>query len=360
MAVADLRFLSQMNEIPVSCATLPEGCDGGAAHDAVLRRAIARFTPNAVFGGRQDTLCYAIDTNSTLASIAYTCSDGSVPPRLSGATAQTPLNRILNCPNRCGGVSLPDNSKCGFGVLMASNATTETCFSKAIDLTPETGVSTVKQSVGSFVSWGCRTDSTSSRALTGGSGREEATMTVEGCVQLAQGFRFADVEFGLRGCFADSAAARILRADSATDTSSTAVEPCIAFASAGYWRYAAVEAGTQCFVGNTLRSASSAPADDCTAARAGNPLRDVRRRRAAGQPGNRAQVYEDTAWKDPTRDELAALVRNCHEAMAQGADIVDSDRLKDPRPDEDPDRNEIFHPQPLNPIAIITRGYQWQ
>lgn len=125
--------------------------------------------------------------------------------------------------------------------------------------------------------------------------------------------------FQNRGCFVDFAnGARVLRADSSTQDGENGmtVEKCIALARDDGWRWAGVEFGSQCFVGNTLRGANSAPAGDCNM-------------RCAGNPGevcggsNRIQVYEDTEWKDPTVDELADLIRRYHAAMTAARRLLE-------------------------------------
>ncbi|KAK0622800.1 hypothetical protein B0T14DRAFT_601476 [Immersiella caudata] len=366
----------------LQCATVPEGCDAGPAYEETLQRAIQRFSTNSVYGGRPGVFASSISQTGTLAQISYSCNDGSVPPPLLGSTAQDLLSRILTCPNRCGGISLAGNSRCGFGALIATNVDAENCFARAIDLTPENTQPTVKPSADGFVSRGCRTDSSNARALTGGSA-DEPGMTVERCVQLAQRFRYAGVEFSRecfwgndiasgssetaadqcnmpcggslldvcggdhrisiyenttwtplppppttvpsvgsfqnRGCFIDFAnGARVLRADSSTQEGGNGmtVEKCVALARDAGWRWAGVEFGSQCFVGNTLRGANSAPAGDCSVRCAGNPGETC-------GGGNRIQVYEDTDWKDPTLEELAALIRRYHVAMSAARGLLD-------------------------------------
>ncbi|KAK4206827.1 hypothetical protein QBC37DRAFT_258106, partial [Rhypophila decipiens] len=81
--------------------------------------------------------------------------------------------------------------------------------------------------------------------------------------------------FKNQGCFFDYASGhRVLQADSTTDDSESGmtVEKCVVFARRNYWRYAGVEFGSQCFVGNTLRDAQGAPIRDCNMPCAGNDL----------------------------------------------------------------------------------------
>ncbi|KAK3985703.1 hypothetical protein QBC44DRAFT_362053 [Cladorrhinum sp. PSN332] len=320
----------------------------------------------------------------TLAQIAYTCQDGSVPPAITGATARDLLSRVLDCPNRCGGVSLANNARCGFGVLIAANADAENCFSGAIDKAPEQSTPSVKASVGTFVHRACRTDQGgNSRALTGGSA-QASNMTVESCLEQARGFRYVGVEYSTEcfwgneisssssvaaadqcnmpcggnpldicgggnhiniyenatwteppeptpepvlvpsvdnyenvGCYFDTTSARVLRADEISDASSDGmtVEKCTKYAQDNYWRYAGVQFGSQCFVGNTLRGAEEAPQRDSNMACAGNSLQTC-------GSGNRIQVYEDKTWKDPSQEEMAKMISDYYHAVHEALDSL--------------------------------------
>ncbi|KAH6694937.1 hypothetical protein BKA61DRAFT_741936 [Leptodontidium sp. MPI-SDFR-AT-0119] len=101
------------------------------------------------------------------------------------------------------------------------------------------------------------------------------------------------------GCYQDSPDSRILVADSTEDQSSTGmtVEKCVAFAIDNSWQYAGVEFGGQCFVGNSLHGAATAPQSDCSQACAGNPSE------TCGN-GNRMQIYKDSTWFSPTTQQL--------------------------------------------------------
>jgi len=72
----------------LQCVTVPAGCDAGTAHEETLQKAIQRFSPNAVYGGRVGVFASSISQTGTLAQISYSCTDGSVPPPLLGSTAQ--------------------------------------------------------------------------------------------------------------------------------------------------------------------------------------------------------------------------------------------------------------------------------
>lgn len=102
------------------------------------------------------------------------------------------LQNILSCPDQCGSVSVTNN--CGFGVLTAEGAAGASCFAKAINVVPNGELPSEEPSVGTFNSLGCWTDSIKARALTGGSSAS-ADMTVEMCVALAKGFKYAGVEY---------------------------------------------------------------------------------------------------------------------------------------------------------------------
>ncbi|KAL4868867.1 hypothetical protein BDV12DRAFT_196846 [Aspergillus spectabilis] len=110
--------------------------------------------------------------------------------------------------------------------------------------------------------------------------------------------------FSFIGCYVDTADARILVADSSEgeNPDGMTVEKCIALAKNGVWRYAGVEFGSQCFVGNTLHGSDQFPDSDCNMICAGNPSE------LCGDSG-RIQVYEDSTWSDPTVEELAEAVR---------------------------------------------------
>jgi hypothetical protein len=72
----------------VQCNTLPDGCDAGAAYQAVVEDAIARFEPTRTYGNQLDIFSTALD-GGVLAQISYACQDGtSPPPLLSGSAAR--------------------------------------------------------------------------------------------------------------------------------------------------------------------------------------------------------------------------------------------------------------------------------
>lgn len=108
------------------------------------------------------------------------------------------MERILTCPNRCGGVaSTTDSSNCGFGILLANDAAEAPCFTKAVNVAPVGLYPGVVPAVGDYKYPRCLFDSPGARVLVNGSTQDDA-MTVEKCVALAYagGWRYAGVEFG--------------------------------------------------------------------------------------------------------------------------------------------------------------------
>ncbi len=73
---------------------------------------------------------------------------------------------------------------------------------------------------------------------------------------------------------------------------------CLALARSEGLRYAGVEYGSECWVGNTLHSPSQAPDRDCYMVCSGNSSEIC-------GAGNRVQVYQDQSWTAPS---LAALI----------------------------------------------------
>ncbi|KAI5455943.1 hypothetical protein BGZ63DRAFT_409575 [Mariannaea sp. PMI_226] len=101
------------------------------------------------------------------------------------------------------------------------------------------------------------------------------------------------------GCFTDSFSARVLVAGNKTDQSATGmtVEKCVSFAEDGGWRYAGVEYGGECHVGNTLHHATKASPGDCNQKCAGNQAEYC-------GSGNRIQIYADSSWSFPNQKEI--------------------------------------------------------
>jgi len=116
------------------------------------------------------------------------------------------------------------------------------------------------------------------------------------------------------GCGYDSTSARVLVADTYQDAAMT-VQKCVEFAYEGGFRYAGVEWGTECFVGNTLHNLNQAPNEDCGQRCGGNPAQ------WCGNV-NRVLVYTDTAWTDPTRAELIALMVQYNATLSDVANAI--------------------------------------
>lgn len=83
-------------------------------------------------------------------------------------------------------------------MLIADGAAQDPCFSKAINVVPNTADTGIVPSVGSFGDPTCFVGSSSSHVLTNGSSVDSGGMTVEKCVALAgpDGWQFAGVESG--------------------------------------------------------------------------------------------------------------------------------------------------------------------
>ncbi|KAI1374021.1 hypothetical protein F4677DRAFT_461856 [Hypoxylon crocopeplum] len=122
--------------------------------------------------------------------------------------------------------------------------------------------------------------------------------------------------FSNQGCFFDQETPRVLVADSMDDSQMT-VEKCVKFADDGSWRYAGVEFGSQCFVGNTLHGASGSSSSDCNQACPGNPAE------VCGA-SNRIGIYQDSAWVDPTADQLADVLQEYNSTLVQVLDAIDN------------------------------------
>ncbi|PVH72962.1 hypothetical protein DL98DRAFT_608767 [Cadophora sp. DSE1049] len=119
------------------------------------------------------------------------------------------------------------------------------------------------------------------------------------------------------GCYQDSPDSRVLVADSTEDQSSTGmtVEKCVAFAISNSWQYAGVEFGGQCFVGNSLHGAATAPQSDCSQACAGNPSE------TCGN-GNRMQIYKDSTWFSPTTQQLIDELTKYNATLSSARSVV--------------------------------------
>jgi hypothetical protein len=95
----------------------------------------------------------------------------------------------------------------------------------------------------------------------------------------------------------------VLIGDKFVDTTRMTVEKCIQFARDGYWQYAGVEFGQECFAGNSLHDASQSATDNCDQACSGNS------KEICGA-GNRIGIYQDSTWFDPSADQLISSMKN--------------------------------------------------
>lgn len=111
-----------------------------------------------------------------------------------------------------------------------------------------------------------------------------------------------DGDFRYTGCLADGTTP-VLVVDHISDSGQNGMTAgkCIALALRKGLRYAGVESGSECFLGNTLHSSAKKPDSDCNKVCAGAPT-DY-----CGQT-NRLQVYENKKWSDPTLNELTDVL----------------------------------------------------
>ncbi len=118
------------------------------------------------------------------------------------------------------------------------------------------------------------------------------------------------------GCFVDTNSARVLKADSTTSAEMT-VEKCVAETDRDDWRYAGLEAGGQCFVGNTLHNGNAKPTtqDKCNTV-------------CGGDTGELCggslyiQIYQDSTWSDPNAAELASEFQEYNDTLAEFHSVV--------------------------------------
>ncbi|CEJ95175.1 hypothetical protein VHEMI10672 [[Torrubiella] hemipterigena] len=105
-------------------------------------------------------------------------------------------------------------------------------------------------------------------------------------------------DFRYAGCLADGATP-VLVVDHTSNPSQNGMtaEKCVDLALRKGLRYAGVESGSECFLGNTLHGSDKKPDGDCNKVCAGAPTE------YCGQ-ADRLQVYENRKWSDPTLDEL--------------------------------------------------------
>ncbi|KAF9890386.1 hypothetical protein FE257_006054 [Aspergillus nanangensis] len=98
-------------------------------------------------------------------------------------------------------------------------------------------------------------------------------------------------EFEYLGCFVDSSDARVLDGDSFTDNS-ISVDDCVNYAIANGFRYAGVEFGSECHVGNILQSQDQMSDSDCSQLCAGDASEYC-------GSGGRIQIYQNPNLRAP-------------------------------------------------------------
>jgi hypothetical protein len=125
-------------------------------------------------------------------------------------------------------------------------------------------------------------------------------------------------DFRYQGCYDDSTNKRTLLVNSETDSSANGmtVEKCVTFASSLGLRYAGVEYGSECHVGNTIHTNAKESDGDCSQVCAG---RDTE---TCGS-GNRLQVYVDTTWSDPTLDELTNVLTQYNTSLYEASQLTE-------------------------------------
>ncbi|PNP59719.1 hypothetical protein THARTR1_00598 [Trichoderma harzianum] len=116
--------------------------------------------------------------------------------------------------------------------------------------------------------------------------------------------------FKYQGCFEDLTDDRTLVVDQQTDATGMTLEKCIKLAQSQGVRFAGVEFGRECFVGNTIHTSTKFPDSDCNQVCTGND------EETCGS-GNRIQIYLDTTWSDPTLDELTQVLLQYNSSLFQ-------------------------------------------
>ncbi|CAG7916266.1 unnamed protein product [Penicillium olsonii] len=292
-----------------------EGCNG-AGRECCHGRCLPPGNKCCTFAGVK---CEASDTSCQQCGPESTCGTGSCISSSSstatGATASNPT-------------TIPSSTSTGTATVSATTAQPPTTSVPTSESTTTSTTSVpISESTATSTTTGASTTNGASTTTTVGSGPSTTTTTgttLIGSTDISSSSSSSSSSsiaptptiapqvdaFTFGGCFVDSSDARILVADSTEDGSSDGmtIEKCVAFADDGAWRYAGVEFGSQCYVGNTMHGQDKYPDSDCKTPCAGNPAE------ICGD-GGRIQIYEDPTWSDPTAEELADAVRQYASAV---------------------------------------------
>ncbi|KAL5337978.1 hypothetical protein BJX70DRAFT_399072 [Aspergillus crustosus] len=122
-------------------------------------------------------------------------------------------------------------------------------------------------------------------------------------------------DFSATDCLSDNNDNRILVGDDDESSSDMTPEECIKLAQDGGWRYAGVEYGSECYVGNTLHTDDKDSKDGCTM-----PCSGDEKQQCGGE--GLIQIYEDSTWKDPTLEDLADGIRQYNASIAHTREAV--------------------------------------
>jgi hypothetical protein len=89
--VSVLAGLTTLHAQNLKCSSLAGGCNGaGKTREFAIRTAIERFEAKKVYGGENTPILFSSFLDGDfLAQISYSCSDGLVPPALTGSSMQS-------------------------------------------------------------------------------------------------------------------------------------------------------------------------------------------------------------------------------------------------------------------------------
>ncbi|EHK19941.1 uncharacterized protein TRIVIDRAFT_203489 [Trichoderma virens Gv29-8] len=97
------------------------------------------------------------------------------------------------------------------------------------------------------------------------------------------------------------------------------IEKCVAFAQKGAWRYAGLENGSVCYVGNTLHNATEASSKDCNQVCAGNSTE------LCGAM-SRVQAYNDSSWFFPDLVQLKNAFLQLNSSLGEALEAINDYR----------------------------------